>query len=346
MTLQRTACHHIHFKTKLDCVSELIFTPTNCDDQLNKLQMSGDNNEQYFNKADIYFKIHLNMCRNCVFIYLSKYCESIRYGCDIHSVIFISSVPMLRAVLSRNHQVLIKKLNIIKFIVKHSNLWRNVIFYASLTIKDFISDKYNMWTYINIMAALNNICRCSIWFKYAHWNTITFETSFIFDLIQFMLKVDVTNSLDAGVDKSKKDYSVEYSFRIIRTWLYYYTKFRLKYKNESLILKYDKQIEAIKKKYKITKRSWNVIKIDKSNIRNQLMSMFGKTRCLRDSCSSIATKNENKKFVKCKQCLVALYCSRRCAKMDWKYGFHKQCCKQIASQRITTFSFVLDRKQI
>ena len=47
-------------------------------------------------------------------------------------------------------------------------------------------------------------------------------------------------------------------------------------------------------------------------------------QCQRSDCKKV--RKDVKKWKKCSSCFVAVYCSRKCAKCDWKYGSHKRNC--------------------
>eukprot|EP01084_Bolivina_argentea_P049366 90800_1 len=52
--------------------------------------------------------------------------------------------------------------------------------------------------------------------------------------------------------------------------------------------------------------------------------------CQYEKCNNTRKirKQQGKKFVKCKICNVFKYCSRKCAKKDWKRGKHRVLCNQ------------------
>ena len=56
-----------------------------------------------------------------------------------------------------------------------------------------------------------------------------------------------------------------------------------------------------------------------------------KEKCAFERCSK--SKRKSKKWKLCSSCLVAGYCSRRCAKLDWKNGVHKTYCDSYARLR-------------
>eukprot|EP01084_Bolivina_argentea_P017717 33059_1 len=56
---------------------------------------------------------------------------------------------------------------------------------------------------------------------------------------------------------------------------------------------------------------------------------YEKQECMRMRCTNIRGRKGSKnkiKFVKCMQCHVATYCSKKCAIYDWTRGYHKLYC--------------------
>merc|ERR1712129_562964 len=55
-----------------------------------------------------------------------------------------------------------------------------------------------------------------------------------------------------------------------------------------------------------------------------------KQRCQRIKCRK--TRGDVECFFKCSKCFVSMYCSKKCAKLDWKYGQHKVICASFSDE--------------
>merc|ERR1712129_498707 len=65
--------------------------------------------------------------------------------------------------------------------------------------------------------------------------------------------------------------------------------------------------------------------IDK-NIQESWAKRKEEDKCQRLKCRKRRKDKDN--WIQCSRCRVASYCSKKCAKYDWKYGNHKQYCMQ------------------
>eukprot|EP01084_Bolivina_argentea_P291638 501249_1 len=77
----------------------------------------------------------------------------------------------------------------------------------------------------------------------------------------------------------------------------------------------------------------NCSKIIALNQKNAWREFNLTQQCIRANCQRTKgdrKKNKFRKFVKCSKCLVAIYCSRKCAKYDWIRGYHRKYCKRYA----------------
>ena len=57
-------------------------------------------------------------------------------------------------------------------------------------------------------------------------------------------------------------------------------------------------------------------------------------KCLWIECDKTAKDMKCEKLSKCKRCRVARYCSKRCPKLDWKYGDHNNICTRFVEMRL------------
>ena len=64
--------------------------------------------------------------------------------------------------------------------------------------------------------------------------------------------------------------------------------------------------------------------IDKCTLQ-QWKKVQSAEQCQRSDCKK--ARRDCKKWRRCSSCFVAVYCSKKCAKYDWKYGYHKKNCK-------------------
>ena len=69
----------------------------------------------------------------------------------------------------------------------------------------------------------------------------------------------------------------------------------------------------------ITKRVWRKRK------RNE--------KCQRSQCKT--KRRSATKWIRCSGCFIAVYCCRKCAKYDWKYGSHRVYCKVLPYNQFT-----------
>ena len=66
--------------------------------------------------------------------------------------------------------------------------------------------------------------------------------------------------------------------------------------------------------------------------RSQWKLIKSKEQCCRQNCNAVV-KQSRERWRICSECCVHMYCSRKCAKYDWKYGHHKSTCSAFARLR-------------
>lgn len=175
--------------------------------------------------------------------------------------------------------------------------------------------------------------------KYRHWKIITFKMQFISSLIKFIQYFD-NNKCYGNCFRVCYDSA----FILLLHWLYYHNKWKIKYKSNS---KYKNKLFLHTKQIKKLQSTLNkrnkylpyLIKYKESkNIIDQYALKYWRKKsltkqCLREQCNVRKEMDEKYKFVKCSNCFVAIYCSRKCAKIDWnsKHGFHKKYCHKLRS---------------
>merc|ERR1719361_2234596 len=87
------------------------------------------------------------------------------------------------------------------------------------------------------------------------------------------------------------------------------------------ILNMSSAIAAI---YKARRHYHKYLSIIDDNFKKFWRKKRGKENCQRIGCK--IKRSDSNKWLKCSECLVATYCSKKCAKYDWKYGNHKEHC--------------------
>eukprot|EP01084_Bolivina_argentea_P252497 423832_1 len=315
----RSRCYHVKHKSKMQFILRIARTAHKL------LQNPQSSTQEHYDDLK---KMIGNMCKNCSFIYLSyswKRCISIVPGALLMPINMINN-----------------NCNITKFVFCHSKLWFTYIHVHSKTIPSHkpSNSVTNCIPYSLFYSMLTLFSNHVVLLKTKHWKLITFHSSFILSLISFIEReasyenIDVNSNHNAVNIKAYND-----SFRLLVYWLAYYHKLKVKYRKEgkykNKLILYDRQIDKLTNNHNIkepyshcfTQYEEHKEVLDLSALQwweNKTLQ----TKCLREKCN-ITKKNNRKKFVKCANCFVAVYCSRTCAKIDWKYGYHKQCCKNL-----------------
>eukprot|EP01084_Bolivina_argentea_P299819 516866_1 len=268
-----------------------------------------------------------HFCNTCKFIFLSEFFEHF-YNVD-------SSVALIISLWKSNCPIT-------KFIYKRSSIWLLIV----LNICSII-DKYE--NHIVFFRTLSQMQRYIVLFKQRHWKLITFNTPLILKLMKFVHKVQCMHYHETDSMLVANHYV---SLIVITYWLSYYYKFSRKYISNSeyqrTLLLLNEQIKKIKliliqnqDPYALYMNEYKQYKLTMDKCSSQFWKeKLLRTKCFREKCN-ITRMLGHSKFVKCSWCLTATYCSKKCAKIDWKFGYHKQCCKKLAAIRKKRMDFEL-----
>eukprot|EP01084_Bolivina_argentea_P143000 251189_1 len=241
-----------------------------------------------------------------------------------------------------------KHCNLIKFIYHHSNLWFAVIVKFINTMHYAVNPKgaSDMFTVQDLNASIH----CIHLFKQKHWKFISFKCDFIIKVLQLIKKMILK-----WFHQNHQLSGVILGSLLVLLWkfLNFFSQYKINHPNKHLrsVLIIDKELtelhrvmESILLKLHVDAKD-NAITFyvrsfyeaihrfsDYQNLVDDNCGRFWKTnrqndKCQRLYCKTIRGDKKHKiGWVKCSLCLVASYCSKRCAKYDWKYGNHKKYC--------------------
>merc|ERR1712032_815321 len=80
-----------------------------------------------------------------------------------------------------------------------------------------------------------------------------------------------------------------------------------------------------------SKGSSKAIKLCPS-LKQDLRRARGLKQCQYRKCENIRHAAAGK-WYKCARCGLTAYCSKRCQKLDWEYGYHRKYCPLIVKQK-------------
>ena len=209
----------------------------------------------------------------------------------------------------------------IRFYWHHSELWKNLIRSDAI----FSKTLYSVSTLVILIRSLR-------WMKPYHWKHLVLKRRLLDYIIEMYIK-GVSHSTDDGVpvhglimnanalltiitsDLSTEKYGNEYIN---------YCKRRISHVDELIWGNYSSKQ---KEKYSIQIRE-----IVNKYQRNYWTEFYAKEKCMRLQCENTRGRKgvDRIGFVLCKKCKIASYCSRRCAKLDWNRGSHKEYCQSYA----------------
>eukprot|EP01084_Bolivina_argentea_P110907 197979_1 len=270
-----------------------------------KQHISGGKNAHSINDIG---KIYImQMCKNCAFIFLSKYFMQ------------ILEIPSICITIPHSYFFTMSNSNITKFICKHTNMWLIPFIDSSiymsciagqikrLNIKQVSADTIPKQASLLLVNLAMSHFIIQLLARF-HWKRIGPRTIFFNSLIDFVEGIESLMAKNRmSCDTIKQCYSIACDFVSIflhfRKLLEVKCKSNNNYKNKLsqykllLTLKYSKEKDMLSRKgYKLLMNKRTM-----------------KTYCSRKKCR-VTKLNGNTKFVKCCNCLLAVYCSRKCAK--------------------------------
>ena len=225
--------------------------------------------------------------------------------------------------------------NIIRFAFHHSDIWRSAINYLA---------RFGVNKPLNIRILLGSLIPRFSLFRMRHWKMVILESNIMSKIavhaqIQVLRLNHSTYSESSGDSKEWSFLALDLCFVFMIKWLKQYQKLQKvgltsDVANESLSAIND--LKALLLKYGPL---WNFCRgmwwrnehqdqlylqiIDK-HTRNHWNKIKSREQCQRTGCNMV--RNNVEKWMKCSKCFATVYCSRKCAKYDWKYGKHRENC--------------------
>eukprot|EP01084_Bolivina_argentea_P174588 302399_1 len=313
-----TICEHHKYGSKEKFMSQLAIN-------FKQFEKLSNNREDVSMIAKKLPSLSFYICQSCSFIYLCQFWRDMDNVC-------------MKMIITTN--TLFRYTSMVKYIYKHTNLWQIPVQQTSEYIKHTILNNDSDVHIVNDnLSVVRQYLRL---LKRKHWKMITFQSNFISRLILFV-KYIVNNKAGDG-DYSQLCDMYHSSFILILYWLYYYKEWKIKYKSNSKykgrLLKYGKEIKQLKNCINIKNPYFHYL--EKIKVSKLVIDEFAwtywknkmlKTECFNEKCDVTKAIYKNGKFVKCSKCLAVVFCSKQCAKFDWKYGYHKQHCNKLISLR-------------
>eukprot|EP01084_Bolivina_argentea_P136313 240069_1 len=242
---------------------------------------------------------------------------------------------------------LIRHCNINKFMYCQSNTWKvrvigNCVSWlewaTTMNDEDLENDKLIHLLVYSLSPLLYNIGLL----KTKHWKFMTFKCSFMVTLFQFVHKLfsHVANNPDF------LHRVLPFLLVLYWKWLDFFKKYKSTHANKFIVQCMEKQLihfckiikpillycQDIHAEMTFVVRGFSEAINEYGRYQNFIDAHFvtlwrarrGNEKCQRLKCK-VKRKNEMK-WLKCSKCLVATYCSKKCAKFDWKHGNHKKYC--------------------
>eukprot|EP01084_Bolivina_argentea_P030416 56377_1 len=347
-------CYHFKSKTNID---ELV-------NMMNEINVESNKPIQLFNPTkvemlsdklwDISSKQSESLCKNCVFIVIPLFYEQFNISISVKQPsLHYCAIECFVSILKRINC----KLNVTKYCYRNSNLWYWTFIYFSMLVMllDSVTklDKCNR-EYIDRMVHSLSTCMFIIMSNIKlmtrkHWKIAIIKFKFINLLLDC-----VTIKLELFYKDTELEFMdfFEVSKFLIVYSLNQYRKFNKTFKwIDTRVLNFIHYINSkveipdydiscdIYRQYSIqmSRKIRSAIGFFESlgYMMNEKLEMYWKRRkikqvCLFAKCNITKHKLSHKKFVKCSKCLAAVYCSKRCAKLDWKNGYHKEYCDAYA----------------
>eukprot|EP01083_Nonionella_stella_P287421 978316_1 len=276
------------------------------------------------------------MCQLCTYSFLLKYFNQ----CQKTKII------------SYTLQYIIKYPNFAKFMFQDTDIW---LLYPSMIHLHYTDMLNHDPSSEESEVSLDGLCQFLKIFilnlpllQNKHWKTITFKRSFIMRLFALIIQ-NIEERFQGIIDGPKlNNLCMEMLLVFIAKWLFFFNRYKQRKKHRNKMKQISDQIKEFKRNLKLLQgRNMETIQSDEHDAHFYILAfltVFRKyTVCIAviDNYGQ-KTWNERKKMqtcfrakcnntnhVKCKACHIVAYCSRRCAKYDWKYGvLHKQYCNE------------------
>eukprot|EP01084_Bolivina_argentea_P305179 527200_1 len=293
-----------------------------------KYEVSAD----YTNNSEVLNYLHDNgnICKQCI-LFLFNHCYHHMNNPDklFISILAVSYYP-----------------NIARFVFHKTNLWLDVIlripFYISCTN---INRRLKIKLHYDMLLIMNTLSL----FKNKHWKILTFQSTFMMQIIAF-IEQEYTDRIH-NINKKCKIEEIELSNVLLDLLLIFFTKWFSYFiavknrKRTASIAKIERKLKlfiyTLSKSHRIQVTS-QIRRIAKQylnvvlNLDGQQIDMIedctyalwksrtNNQKCQRSKCKKIRSNSE--KFYKCSACFVVMYCSKKCAKLDWKNGKHREIC--------------------
>eukprot|EP01084_Bolivina_argentea_P254623 428096_1 len=305
------------------------------------------------------FLVNFSICKTCALVFFPFY-----YPKFVDSPPDPESIPFLRF-LSISHT------NLAKFIYHNTEIWIqsifNVLYWIKHTKDSFLKCSHGKWLAGNVYQSLHEnldiLTHHLILFRKKHWKIMTFKTTLFFDIMEF-----VESELDYRTSNQKhnEELASHNILCVISVLLSYWICYLRKCKKFKILKHNQRIIQLTQKLHELKiilfKREGFDLILAKEHettfflvcvlseslqqdcgfeqiIHSYALKFWEKRRndqcCIRQKCN--AMRENSNKFLKCSSCLVAIYCSKKCAKLDWKYGYHKKYCadyRQMIQKRI------------
>eukprot|EP01084_Bolivina_argentea_P320408 555921_1 len=269
---------------------------------------------------------------------LSPLCKHCLYGLFAE---FQNDLPYCRLLFTG----FITEFDLNKFIYCHTDAWiwaiDNCVSYIDMAIntQKITIDGQNLVLYEILAPLVNNIGLL----KRKHWKFITFTSPLILKIFEFVIKM-----LDLSL---KMGHIMTPNLSVLLVfywkWLEYFMKYKAKNSDKCMdvhkkLIQFYTDMELILSESGLDYKNGKVTFVirgfyeamDKySKYQDLIDDQFGTLwhvrrengKCQRLKCK-LMRKNKNKWLI-CSKCLVATYCSKKCAKYNWKYGNHKKYCQ-------------------
>eukprot|EP01084_Bolivina_argentea_P177852 307542_1 len=272
-----------------------------------------------------------DLCKTCIFIFFPNFYDQ------------YNTLSIIPTVYNEGVADLVLYPHLSKFVYHKTNIWLWTIHNVYLSVINIMSQKDATSSREILFYNLRSLIHHIILFKKRHWKVITFECTFVITLIEF-IEFELKQRLNVIAEESGSCLHVLLLF--ITNWLFYFNKYCM-YKDTTtkgiaMFVRLSEFIQTLLKlggHSQIDEETLILIKhfllsvqrnhIWKSKIDYHMRILWKKRKynqqCQRMKCK---TKRQGKRWYKCSSCLVSVYCSRRCAKKDWKYGYHRNYCAQ------------------
>lgn len=185
-------------------------------------------------------------------------------------------------------------------------------------------------------------------FREEYWKHIIFGTDLMMN-VSFVVLSEIGRKKPLDAKKETSDAAVagwlHYCFAFMLKWLQYYRKFKETeselFRRSEIVRRNFEQIVNMQEGwsdhcmdsesrpyYWPMQRELNVVAMIDHHAKRRWKELMEEQQCQRLDCTRMRGRNTD--WQTCSSCYVAVYCSRKCAKYDWKYGCHRKFCKRYA----------------